>query len=48
MKCSLCARMCPTAAIGKVREIPFVFDPETCIKCGTCIAGCKFGAITKE
>ncbi len=49
MKCSLCARMCPTAAItGKVREIPFVIDPDKCIKCGTCIAGCKFGAISKE
>ena len=49
MKCSLCARMCPTGAItGKVREIPFVIDPDKCIKCGTCIAGCKFGAISKE
>ena len=49
MKCSLCARMCPTAAIsGKVREIPFVIDQSKCVKCGTCIAGCKFGAISKE
>ena len=49
MKCSLCSRMCPTAAItGKVREIPFVIDQTKCIKCGTCIAGCKFGAISKE
>ena len=47
-KCSLCARVCPTNAItGVVGKEPYVIHADKCIKCGTCIASCKFGAIYK-
>ncbi len=43
--CSLCSRKCPVGAIsGKVKE-PFLIDLEKCIRCGTCIDTCKFGAV---
>ena len=46
--CTACARICPVDAIsGKVRE-PHVIDPSVCIKCGSCLAACKFGAIIVE
>ncbi len=46
--CSLCARNCPVNCIqGEIKK-PFVIDQEKCIKCGTCMDKCKFGAIVKE
>lgn len=43
--CTLCARKCPVDAIsGKVKEV-HVIDQEKCIKCGLCVASCKFNAI---
>ena len=43
-----CARKCPVNAIsGNVKE-QHVIDQTKCIKCGSCIATCKFGAIIKE
>ncbi len=46
--CTACVRVCPVNAIsGKVKE-PHVIDASLCIKCGSCIAACKFGAIIKE
>jgi len=46
--CTACARVCPVNAIsGKVRE-PHVIDSSVCIKCGACLAACKFGAIIVE
>ena len=46
--CTLCKRVCPVAAIsGEVRN-PHVIDASKCIKCGACMAGCKFGAIIRE
>ena len=45
--CTLCARNCPANCIsGRVRE-PHVIDNTKCLKCGTCIEKCRFGAITK-
>ena len=47
-KCLDCARKCPVNAIsGNVKE-QHVIDQQKCIKCGSCIATCKFGAIIKE
>ena len=46
--CTLCARKCPVSAItGTVKE-KHVIDTAKCIKCGQCIANCKFGAIIKD
>lgn len=58
MGCSLCARNCPVNCISAtqnpvtVRPIPNKFvheiDQSKCIKCGTCVSGCHFGAIEKR
>ena len=43
--CSACSRKCPVHAIsGKIKE-PFHIDLEKCIRCGSCISTCKFGAV---
>ena len=43
--CTLCARICPVQAITGERKMPHVIDPQVCIRCGTCMEKCKFGAI---
>lgn len=43
--CSLCSRVCPTNAISGVLKQPYSIDQSVCIKCGTCMDKCKFGAI---
>ena len=43
--CTLCARTCPVNAIKGDRKVPHVIDPKVCIKCGTCLEKCKFGAV---
>ncbi len=46
--CTACARKCPVNAItGTVKE-RHVIDQAKCIKCGNCMATCKFGAIIKN
>lgn len=44
--CSLCSRVCPADAISGVLKQPYTIDQIACIKCGTCIDKCKFGAIS--
>ena len=46
--CTLCSRKCPVNAISGAVKEPHVIDQSKCIKCGTCIDTCKFGAITKK
>jgi len=46
--CTLCKRNCPVNAISGEVRAPHVIDPNVCIKCGACMAGCRFGAIVKE
>ncbi len=46
--CTLCARKCPVNAIEGTVKQPHTIDPAKCIKCGTCIDLCKFGAISKK
>ena len=44
--CHLCARNCPAEAIiGDVRK-PHIINPAQCIRCGMCLARCKFKAIS--
>ena len=43
-----CARICPGNAIeGKVKE-PHKIDPDKCLKCGSCMEKCRFGAISRK
>jgi len=46
--CSACSRKCPVEAISGVIKEKFNIDQSKCIKCGQCMATCKFGAIIKE
>lgn len=44
--CSLCSRVCPADAISGVLKQPYTINQAACVKCGTCIDKCKFGAIS--
>ncbi|MBQ6369585.1 MAG: NADH-quinone oxidoreductase subunit NuoF [Parasporobacterium sp.] len=46
--CSACARQCPADCIHGEIKSPFTIDASACIKCGTCISVCKFGAVYKD
>lgn len=46
--CTLCARNCPAGAISGAVKNPHEIDLKKCIKCGQCIAHCKFNAIGKR
>ena len=55
--CGMCAKGCPADAISKIepefvapgKKLPAMhIDANKCVKCGACIATCKFGAIVKE
>ena len=46
--CTACARQCPTNAISGAVRTPHTIDPAKWIKCGACMATCKFGAIYKQ
>lgn len=46
--CTVCARKCPVQAISGSVKQPHVIDPDKCIRCGQCMASCKFGAISVE
>ncbi len=46
--CTACARGCPVGAISGTVKQPHCIDTTKCIKCGACMAKCKFGAIIKE
>ena len=46
--CTACARGCPVGAISGTVKQPHSIDTTKCIKCGACMAKCKFGSIIKE
>ncbi len=46
--CTLCKRNCPANAISGAVKSAHTIDTTKCIKCGQCIAHCKFGAIVKK
>ena len=41
--CTACARGCPVGAISGTVKQPHTIDTAKCIKCGACMAKCKFG-----
>lgn len=43
--CHLCARHCPVEAIVGVPRKPHIILSDKCIRCGMCLARCKFNAI---
>ncbi len=43
--CTACARKCPVYAISGIVKGPHSIDQSSCIRCGQCMATCKFGAI---
>ncbi|MBQ8183303.1 MAG: NADH-quinone oxidoreductase subunit NuoF [Clostridia bacterium] len=43
--CSLCSRKCPVEAISGQIKSPYEIDAEKCVRCGQCIATCRFNAI---
>lgn len=46
--CTACSRICPVDAISGSPKQLHVIDHAKCIKCGACVAKCRFGAIVKE
>ena len=43
--CTLCSKKCPANAITGTVKNPHEINIDLCIKCGSCKATCKFGAI---
>ncbi|MCE5344328.1 MAG: NADH-quinone oxidoreductase subunit NuoF [Eubacteriales bacterium] len=46
--CTACAKVCPADAITGVVKERHVIDTTKCIKCGSCVEKCRFGAIEKR
>lgn len=44
--CTACARKCPVYAISGIVKGPHSIDQSSCIRCGQCMATCKFGAVS--
>ena len=46
--CTACVKVCPVTAISGVVKEKHVIDATKCIKCGSCVEKCRFGAIEKR
>jgi NADP-reducing hydrogenase subunit HndC len=46
--CTACAKACPVHAIVGTVKNPHAIDTSKCIKCGSCIEKCRFGAIERK
>jgi len=45
--CMACLRRCPAEAIEGGKKLVHVIDQGRCIKCGSCLEACRFGAVKK-
>jgi len=45
--CGACINLCPRFAIRFIDDRSYI-DPESCIECGTCRAGCGVDAIIAD
>jgi coenzyme F420-reducing hydrogenase delta subunit/ferredoxin len=45
--CMACLRRCPANAIDGGKKLVHIINQEKCIKCGTCMEACRFGAVKK-
>lgn len=43
--CTLCSKKCPVNAISGEIKSAHMIDNSKCIKCGTCVSVCRFGAV---
>jgi len=43
--CTLCAKKCPVQAIHGEQKAKHAIDQDSCIRCGTCLAVCRFDAV---
>jgi NADH:ubiquinone oxidoreductase subunit F (NADH-binding)/NAD-dependent dihydropyrimidine dehydrogenase PreA subunit/(2Fe-2S) ferredoxin len=46
--CRACAVICPVEAVSGEKKKPHQINQEVCIRCGSCRAACKFGAIVVD
>ena len=46
--CTLCSKVCPTAAITGAVKQAHIIETAKCVKCGECAGTCKFSAILKK
>lgn len=46
--CTVCAKNCPEETIRGEKKKPHEIIQDKCIKCGTCLEVCKFGAVFVE
>ena len=46
--CTLCTKKCPVNAISGERKQTHIIANDVCVKCGQCLATCKFEAIFKK
>lgn len=46
--CTLCAKKCPANAISGEVKSAHRIAPDKCIKCGSCVSVCRFGAVNVD
>jgi len=46
--CTACRRKCPVTCITGEPKKTHIIDQKACIKCGTCLTVCKFGAVVRS